>query len=92
MFAALAIYGDVDRAMVERIGGTAAPGQSVIGRKYAANEGDDGDAVLSIVTQRVDIPPSIAVLGDWLIEPRSAIRLAAAERPDSAAIGTPGPG
>ena len=90
--AVLAVDRDIDRAMIERIGRAVAPRQGVVRREHAADEGNDGDAVLAVVTQRIDIPPGIAVLGDWLIEPRSSIRQAAAERPDSAAIGTPGPG
>ncbi len=90
--AAVAVDRDIDGAMVERIGRAAAARKGVIGREHAADEGDDGDAIFAVVAQRVDIPPSIAVFGDWTIEPKSAIRLAAAERPDSAAIGTPGPG
>ena len=67
-------------------------GQGIVGRKNAADKGDDGQAVLSVVTQRVDIPPEITTRRDWLVESRCAISVAAASRPDMAAIGTPGPG
>ena len=91
-FAAFAIDRHIDRAMIERIGNAFASRERVIGRKHAADEGNDGDAVLTVVAQRVDVPPRIAVGVDHPREVRSASRLEAAARPDSAAIGTPGPG
>ena len=65
---------------------------SVIRRKHAAHKHDQGQAVLTIVTQCVKVPPEVAVLWDRLVKPRSAINAAAANCPDMAAIGTPGPG
>ena len=64
----------------------------VVRRKDTANEGDDGNAMLTAVTQPIDIPPEITTRLDELIESRCAIRVAAASRPESAAIGTPAPG
>ncbi len=89
---AFAIDRNIDRAMVERIGNAFAPSQGIIRRKHTADESDDGDAALAVVAQRVDVPPRIAVGVDHPCEVRSASRLEAAERPDRAAIGTPGPG
>ena len=48
--------------------------------------------MLTIVAQGIDIPPEITTRRDFLVKPRSAISVAAANRPDMAAIGTPGPG
>jgi len=92
MLAMFAIERDVQRAMIERVAAAEAAGKRIIGREDATNEGDQRDALLAVVAQRVDIPPRIAVFRDGAVEARSAIRLAAAIRPDSAAIGTPGPG
>ena len=89
---AVAIERDIERAMVERIGAAAPTGEGVVGREHAADKGNQRNAVASVIAQRVDIPPGIAVVRDRAVESRSSITLAAAIRPDSAAIGTPGPG
>ena len=89
---ALAVNRDIDGAMIERIGGTFSPGERIVWRKHAADERDDGDAVLSVAAQRIDIPPRITVWRNDPGEVRSASRLIAADRPANAAIGTPGPG
>ena len=52
----------------------------------------EADLTAAIVAQAVDIPPSVATLWDALVEARNAIRLSTARRPESIAIGTPGPG
>ena len=83
------IEGHIDRAVVERV---TPSGPGVIRRKDAADEGDDGQAILAIRAQGVDIPPSIAPRRHGNIEARSAIRHLAANRPESAAMGTPAPG
>jgi hypothetical protein len=70
----------------------AAPTEGVVGREDTAQEGDQRNAVLAVLTQRIDIPPDIAVQRDLAVESRSAISADAASRPESAAIGTPGPG
>ena len=87
--AARAIESDIDGAVIERI---APPGPGVVGREDAADESDDRQAVSSIVADRVDVPPGIAAGLDFLVEARSRITQIAACRPDSAAIGIPGPG
>lgn len=92
MFAMFAIERDVQRAMIERVTTAEAAGKRVVGREDAADESDQRDALLAVVAQRVNVPPRIAVVRNGAVEARSAIRLAAAIRPDSAAIGTPGPG
>ena len=66
--------------------------QGVIRREHTPNKRNDGQAMLSVVAQCVDIPPEISTRRDRLVESRSAISVAAASRPDMAAIGTPGPG
>jgi len=93
-FTAFAIKRDVDGAVVERIYLIPPPGEGpgVVGGKDAANEGDDAQGVLAVIADRVDIPPEIRPSLDRLVESRSAITVAAANRPEIAAIGTPGPG
>jgi hypothetical protein len=46
----------------------------------------------AVVADRIDVPPAISTRLDRRVEPRCAISVAAASRPDIAAIGTPGPG
>lgn len=92
VLALLAIDRDVQRAMIEWVAAAETPCKRVIRREDAADEGDERDALFAIVAQRVDIPPRVAVFWNDPVEARSAIRLVAAIRPDSAAIGTPGPG
>ena len=86
------VKGDIERAMAERIGRAVSSGPAVVGREDAAQKSDQGDPVLPVVAERVDIPPNIAVRRDRAVESRSAISADAARRPDSAAIGIPGPG
>ena len=92
--AAFAIQSHIQRAKIFWIGRTAvkSSGQSVIRRKNAPHKSDDGQSVLAIITQRIDIPPEITTRRDLLVKPRSSISVAAANRPDMAAIGRPGPG
>jgi len=92
VFSARTIKRDIDRAMVKRIAIAAPARCGVIGRKDAADEGNDRQPMRTIVTQRVDIPPRITVTRDRRVEARSAVTHCAASRPDIAAIGTPGPG
>jgi hypothetical protein len=48
--------------------------------------------MLTIVTQRINIPPEVIAGIYRLVELRRTINAATACRPDKAAIGTPGPG
>ncbi len=64
----------------------------VVGGEHRTDESDERDAGGAFGIQRVDVPPRIPVRRDDLSEVRSCITCAAAMRPDSAAIGTPGPG
>lgn len=91
-FSIPAVERDVHRAVVERIAFPMCARPGVIGREHAADEGDDCEAVLSVTAQRVDIPPRITAGRDVLIESKSARTAAAANWPEIAAIGTPGPG
>ena len=86
------VQGQVHRAEVQRIALAASPGTKVIRRKNTSQQGDTGQAVTAIVAQGVDVPPSIAIGRDRRIEPRSAMRLCAASRPDWVDIAIPGPG
>ncbi len=91
-FAGVAVECDVQRTMIQRVGAAEPARECVVGGEHAAHEGNQRDAVLAVVAQCIDIPPSIAVLGDDAVKVRSPIRLAAAIHPESAAIGRPGPG
>ena len=90
--AAVAIERHVQRAEILRLASAPASRARVIGREHAAHEADDGEAMAAIVAQAVEIPPTVAALRDRSIEARNASRLSAARRPESIAIGTPGPG
>jgi hypothetical protein len=57
---AWAVEGDIEGAVVHRIGRFAAPGPGVVGGEHAPDEGNQGQAVLAIVTQGVDVPPEVA--------------------------------
>jgi hypothetical protein len=87
-----AIKRHIQGAEVFGVAAAEAAGEGVVGREDAADKSDDAEAVLSVVAQGVDIPPEITTLRDRLVESRCAISVAAAKRPDMAAIGTPGPG
>ena len=96
-FPALPVERHVQRAVVQGIADAAPAGQRVVGREDAADKADQRDSVAAVVAQRVDVPPSVAVVRDRPVEARpvearSASRLAAAIRPESAAIGMPAPG
>ena len=92
--AGLSVQSHIDGAVVFRVSHAAISGAcpSIVGRKHTAHKGDDGQAILPVIAQRVDIPPEITTRRDDLVKPRSAINVAAAKRPDMAAMGTPGPG
>jgi hypothetical protein len=82
----------IERAVVHRIGRATAAGPGVVGREDTAHEGDQRQTMGAIVAQGIDIPPEVATGCKRLVKAGLAIRAAAASRPDSAAIGTPGPG
>jgi len=90
--AARAVQGHVDGTVVEWISRAGSPRPSVIGREHATNEGNDRQAVVTVVAQCVQIPPGIAVAPYRRVEAQSARIAVAAWRPESAAIGSPGPG
>ena len=87
-----AVQRHVQRAVPHRVGGPPPPRPRVVRRKHAADEGDQRQPTRAVIAQRIDIPPDIAVRRRGYREVRSAISAAAASRPDSTAIGTPGPG
>ncbi len=90
--AGLAIQRHVERTVIFRIGTSPAAPEGIVGREHTADKADDGEAMLAVIAQRIDIPPAVATGRNRRIEARDAIRLSAARRPESAAIGTPGPG
>jgi hypothetical protein len=91
---AFAIQSHIEGAEILRIRKTTleAPSQRVEKKKNASHKSDDGQTIVAVITQRIDIPPEITTRGDCLVKPRSSSSVAAARRPDMAAIGTPGPG
>ena len=93
-FAAFAIQSHIQGAEILRIRYTAlkSPCQCIVRRKNTADKSNDGQTMLTVIAQRIDIPPEITTRRDLLVKPRSSISVAAAKRPDMTAIGTPGPG
>ncbi len=80
---------DVQTQMVRRI---LSAGPGVVRREHAADKGDDRQSMAPVVAEGVQVPPAIATRDDRRLEVESFSRHATAKRPDSAAIGTPGPG
>jgi hypothetical protein len=80
---------NIERTMVCRI---IAAAPRVIRREDTADKSYDGDAILLAVADSVYVPPTVATWCDRLIEAKSVSTECAASRPESAAIGTPGPG
>jgi hypothetical protein len=78
--------------MIQGVSAPAFACPGVVGRKHTSDEGNQRQAVLTIVTQRVEVPPGIASRYYRPIEAKSLSMQAAARRPETAAIGTPGPG
>jgi hypothetical protein len=68
-----AIEHDVQRRVLERIGGPAAPRCGVPRRKHAAEHRDDRETVTPAVAQGVDIPPAVAIGGDGCSEVRAGL-------------------
>ena len=92
---AFSVQGDVERAELQRLCQPMrceAAGSRVERRKDAADKRDQGEPVPSVIAQRIDIPPGVAASGYDTVEARSSISALAAKQPDSATIGTPGPG
>ena len=83
------IQRDIDAGMIERVAPAAA---LVIGAENAAQKGDDGQPVLPVGADGIDIPPGVAARWNRFIEARSRSTTFAASRPDKAAIGTPAEG
>src|SRR6476646_10195440 len=80
---------DIDAGMVQRI---APPALLVIRREDRAQKRDDRQPEGTAVGEGIDIPPGVATGRNVRIEAKSFITVAAARRPDKAAIGTPAPG
>jgi hypothetical protein len=83
---------NVHRAVIQRVAVATSSHVGVVGRKYAADESDDGYSIAAICAQSVDIPPDISARRNWPIEAKSVSIASAASQPEIAAIGTPGPG
>ena len=65
-----AIQGDIERAIVFRISRATFQRSAIVRREHAANKGDDGQAVVAVVTERIDVPPEITTRRDRLVESR----------------------
>ena len=87
-----AIESHVEGAVVFRIALALAAGTGIVRREHAANESDDGQAMASVITRGINIPPAISVSRYRRVEARSCSKASAARMPARAAIGTPGPG
>ena len=88
---------DVDRAMVVRIDvlhALFASRPRVIRREHAANERDEREAVIAVIANGINVPPGVAAVRHGGVESQAHCfnTSAAAIRPDSADIATPGPG
>lgn len=85
---------DIDSAIVFRIDVCPAALESpcIVGRKNTTDKRDDAEGILSIVTERIDVPPQVASRAYLLVKPRCTMVVSAANCPERAAIGTPGPG
>ncbi len=83
---------NIHRTKIFRITQALAPRPRIVRRKYTTDKSNDRQAVLSIITLRVEIPPAISTSGNYLVKARSCNSASAARMPESAAIGTPGPG
>jgi len=86
------IDSNIQAAVLIWIGRTLLICPGIVWRKNTTNKSDDRNAVLSIVTDCIDVPPQITTMRDYLVKAWRSMRVAAANRPDRAAIGTPGPG
>lgn len=80
---------NVDCNMIIRL---FASGPSIIRREYRADEGDHDNGVITAIAYPVYIPPKVATWRNIYVEAWSLARQSAASFPESAAIGTPGPG
>lgn len=67
-------------------------GPTIPRRKHRPDKGDDADGARAAIRHRINVPPGVAVRTYRPVEPRSVSTACAANLPDSAAIGTPGPG
>ncbi len=68
----------IERAIVIGIGWLRSIGPGIVGREHTADKGNDGDPVLTIVTQCINIPPEVITRIYRLVELRRAISAATA--------------
>jgi hypothetical protein len=71
---------------------TSASGRGRVRGEDTAAEDDERQRVVAPGPDRVDVPPTVSVRRERLVESESVRIASAAIRPDSAAIGTPAPG
>lgn len=64
----------------------------VVRGKHASYKCNDAQRISSVIAEGIDVPPKVTAGIYGLIKPRCAMVVSAANRPESAAIGTPGPG
>lgn len=89
---ATGVQGHIQAAVMVGVGRGRCVSPGVIGREDTANKSDEGQAVAAVIAYCVNVPPKVAAGWNRLVKLRSATRASAAMRPDSAAIGMPGPG
>jgi hypothetical protein len=87
-----AIERHIDRTMVFGIGSSVSAGTGIVRRKNTTDKTNNRQAVLAVVTESINIPPTITLWAYWRIKARSCNTASAARMPASAAIGSPGPG
>ena len=88
--------GGASEAVKSGVQGEVSPGitrvTGVVRREDGADEADDRQAVMSAVTEAVEVPPGVAPGREDEVTPRSSQMIFSAMRADSATIGTPAPG
>ncbi len=89
---ATTIQCDIQRNVILGTGQAQATRYGVVWREHATDKGYDGEAMLAIIAQCIDVPPDVATGAQRDVERWSSRQESAAMRPESAAIGSPGPG
>ncbi len=83
----------VHRAVTERRAiGAPATSPRVPWRERIPEQRNDHDRPAPVIAHAVDVVPLVTAVLDGAVQARSDFKQAAANRPLSAAIGTPGPG
>ena len=65
-----AVQGDIERAIILRISRPTLQCGAIVRREHATNKSNEGQAVVAVVTERIDVPPEITTRRDRLVESR----------------------